>query len=225
MPAQSSPRLQARALRLALGEQLVLLDASLQLYSGEIIALVGDNGAGKTSLIDLLAGSHQTAQGVIELDGVALSDVAPHYLAKRIARLDHKPGLYLDLTARENLKLFCQLLDQPCPAEFLDKTLETVGLRPADRDRPVRHFSRGMLQRAAIARVMASPADIWLLDEPSTGLDATGCAWLAELLRRASARGVVILFASHDPLLIALADRALHLQHGMIQSNLATGAA
>jgi len=225
MPAQASPRLRARALRLALGEQLVLLDATLQLHSSEIVALVGDNGAGKTSLIDLLAGSHQPAQGAVELDGVALADIAPHYLAKRIARLDHKPGLYLDLTARENLTLFCQLLDQPCPTEFLAKTLETVGLRLPDRDRPVRHFSRGMLQRAALARVIASPADIWLLDEPSTGLDATGCAWLAQLLRQASARGVAILFASHDPLLIAVADRTLHLQHGMIQSNHATGAA
>ncbi len=225
MSPQSNPRLSARSLRLALGEQLVLLEATLQIHAHEIVALIGDNGAGKTSMLDLLAGSHQTGSGAVELDGVPLCDVAPHYLAKRIARLDHKPGLYLDLTARENLKLFCQLLDQPCTMEVLDKTLDTVGVRPADRDRPVRHFSRGMLQRAALARVIASPADIWLLDEPSTGLDASGCAWLAQLLGAAAQRGVAILLASHDPMLIALADRTLHLQHGMIQNNFAAGVA
>ena len=211
-------RLCAAGLGWAIGGRFVLVDVDLALAPGSITVLTGENGAGKSSLLELLAGHRRPARGQVRLDGVPLGEIAPAHLAKRIARLDHAPGLYLDLTAHENATLFQRLLHRDGQASAVTSALHDVGLAGVDHHRPVRGFSRGMLQRAALARVLASGADVWLLDEPSTGLDRAGGAQLAGLLRQARDRGVTVLLATHDPALLPLADQQLHVQHGHVRS-------
>ncbi len=207
-------RLAADALGWAAGGRFVLVDVDLALPAGSLTVLTGENGAGKSTLLDVLSGNRTPARGVVKLDGVPLAEIEPAHLARRIARLDHAPGLYLELTAQENVQLFRALLHAERGDFDVAAVLDQVGLDRREQTRPVRSFSRGMLQRTAIARVLASQADVWLLDEPSTGLDRAGCDLLAGLLGDARDRGVTLLLATHDPALLPLADRHLHLRHG-----------
>jgi ABC-type multidrug transport system ATPase subunit len=211
-----APRIAIVGAGWATDQRYILLDVSLSLNGGELVALTGPNGAGKSTLLDLLAGTRTPTRGRIELDGVALPGVAPAHLARRIARLDHKPGLYLDLSAHENIMLFAALLSRPLTAAQAAARLASVGIQFRDQVRAVRTFSRGMLQRTALARVQASGADIWLLDEPSTGLDVLGVAWLVQVLGEARQRGVAVLLATHDPALLPICDRRVHLDMGML---------
>jgi heme ABC exporter ATP-binding subunit CcmA len=219
-PGPQPQRLSAVDLRFAVqdGEGLprwVLLDASAQFQAGTLTLLTGDNGAGKTTLLALLAGEQPPAGGQILLDGVALPQWTAADLAQRIAVLGHKPGLYLDLSARENLALLTALTHTPATGQ-LEDALRQVGLQPADWDRPVRGFSRGMLQRAALARILLSGADIWLLDEPSTGLDRSGLAVLGQLLGLARSRGATLVVTTHEPGFLPPVDQHLHLQRGRL---------
>lgn len=210
------PRMACHGASWAADGRYVLLDVELRLHAGEVVALTGANGAGKSTLLDLLAGTQPPDQGQILLDGVPLPDIEPGHLARRIARLGHKPGLYLDLTALENLSLFAALLDRPADRPALVARLEQAGIAPRDQDRPVRAFSRGMLQRTALARVQASGADVWLLDEPSTGLDAAGSRLLAQVLHHARGQGIAVLIATHDADLLGTCDRRVHLDQGRL---------
>lgn len=209
-----NPRLASLGVSWAAGDRYVLLDVHLALQPGEIVALTGANGAGKSTLLDLLAGEQTPVEGQVQLDGVPLREVDPGHLARRIARLGHKPGLYLDLSPLENLQLFAALLDRR-PRDPAGQ-LEAAGIAARDHHRPVRTFSRGMLQRTALARVQASGADVWLLDEPSTGLDLDGSALLIAVLQAARQDGAAVLVATHDPELLRACDRRVHLDLGRL---------
>ena len=180
--------------------------------------LLGANGAGKTTLLDLLAGDRAPERGRVLLDGLPLTDVPMARWASRIARLAHRPGLYLDLTARENLALLAALHGRVLTPAEVSEHLSAMGLAASDVDRPVRQFSRGMQQRAALARVRASTADVWLLDEPSTGLDASGLELLRAVLADARTRGVAVVCATHDPALLELCDRRWRVSHGSVEA-------
>jgi heme ABC exporter ATP-binding subunit CcmA len=214
-------RLACQGASWAADSRYVLLDVELALHPGEVVALTGANGAGKSTLLDLLAGTQPPANGRVSLDGVALADIDPGHLACRIARLGHKPGLYLDLSALENLRLFAALLGRPVDLPGLARRLDQAGIDRRDQDRPVRAFSRGMLQRTALARVQASGADVWLLDEPSTGLDIAGSTLLTQVLQSARGQGTAVLIATHDPDLLRTCDRRLHLEQGRLTAEAA----
>lgn len=211
-----TPRIQATGLSWSAGSRFVLLELELKLRAGVLAVLTGANGAGKTSLLRLLHGSARPAAGTIAIEGVPLSAVQPAWLAQKVAMIGHKPGLYFDLSALENLRLFAALAGRPMDDAGANALLERVGIRPPDRRRPVRHFSRGMKQRTGLARVLASGADIWLLDEPSTGLDQQGREMLADLVGEARDGGAAVLVITHDPEVRALADRRLDLRQGRL---------
>ena len=200
----------------AAGERFVLLDLELSVHAGELLLISGHNGAGKTSLLSILRGAIAPARGQVTLAGVPLQDVAADYLANHIATLQHRPGLYFDLTGLENLVLLSSLVNQPLTVTEAHALLDRVGLPREAHHRRVRHYSRGMQQRTGLARVVASGAEVWLLDEPSTGLDPAGRETLSHVLREATAAGTAVLAISHDPELLALADRHLHLRDGRL---------
>jgi len=210
----SAPRLQVRGLAWAIDDRYVIRGLDLTLHAGECVAVTGENGAGKSSLISLLTGARTPRAGSVQLDGVPLDDVDPGHLATRLAHVGHRPSLYLDLSARENLALFRALVGghgRP------DDALDAMGILPADRDRPVRGFSRGMQQRTALGRLIVSPADVWLLDEPSTGLDERGRSLLVDLVRSGVAHGVACLLVSHDLTEIArIGARHMQLTRGRL---------
>jgi heme exporter protein A len=161
----------------------VLADVSLTLRRGEVLLLVGPNGAGKTTLLRVLAGLLRPARGHVERPGA-------------IGMVAHDAMLYPALSARENLRFFARLHGITDRGR-VDTLLEQVGLARRADDR-VGTFSRGMLQRTAIARALIHEPGLLLFDEPLSGLDAAASRTLVELLASFRERGTAMIIVSHE---------------------------
>ena len=148
--------------------------------------LVGANGSGKSTLLRILAGLGRVEDGVVTWNGTdALADRAAH--GARVAYLGHQDSVKLGLTARENL------------GGDAAAALKEVGLS-ALADQPVRFFSAGQKRRLALARLVVRFAPIWLLDEPTLGLDTASVERFGSMLARHRNAGGVVLAATHLPL-------------------------
>ncbi len=197
------PLLEIRKLRRNYGYRPVVRDVDLSIASGELVCLLGPNGAGKSSLLAALTSRNPPDGGEIILDGETSGDTGSRqrYLA-RLGFLGHAPGIFLDLSARENLNFFYGLQHADVNAnerrERVEALLRRAGLGDRmDGDR-VRTFSRGMQQRLGLCRVFLSRPRLILLDEPLTGLDREGAATLVEFLRESLAGGSAALITTHD---------------------------
>jgi heme exporter protein A len=200
-------RLGARLMRL-MGHDLgcirggreVFIGVNFAVAGGEALAVTGRNGAGKTTLLRLIAGLLEVAQGRLELTG----GEADSTLAEQAHYLGHRDALKPALSVRENLEFWYAFLgDRDAPtASTISATasaLETVGLG-ALSGLPAAYLSAGQRRRLAIARLVAAPRPIWLLDEPTAALDAASQQRLAELMRSHLAGGGMIVAATHGPL-------------------------
>lgn len=192
------PVIAARDLGWSADGRWVLLDAELVVAPGSLCVIWGHNGAGKSTLLRLLAGLVAPQRGQVWLRGVPLTDIDPRDLCRHLGWLGHEPGLFLDLTALENLGLFATLQGSDAEPARLLESLAQVGIAPADARRRVRGLSRGMQQRVALARLLCGDQKVWLVDEPATGLDADGLHLLAGLLAGARAQGRAVVVASHE---------------------------
>jgi heme ABC exporter ATP-binding subunit CcmA len=176
------------------GDYPALRDIDFAVEKGSCLALLGRNGAGKTTLLKILAGLSNPARGRVTVLG---SDVRARQTRSRIGVLGHGIGIYDELTAFENLRLFGQLYGLANPAQTATRWLERTGLDRV-RDGLVREFSRGMRQRLAVARAFLHDPDLLLLDEPFTALDDRAIAVLHELLRSARETGRTIIMSTHQ---------------------------
>lgn len=176
------------------GDYPALRGASLQISRGACLALLGRNGAGKTTFLRILAGLSKPSKGEITLLGLAASSEEAR---RRVGYLGHGIGVYDDLSALENLILFGQLLGAKDPAALAGAALERVGLGRV-KDGLAREFSRGMRQRLAVARAFLHEPELLLLDEPFTSLDDRAVAVLQKLLHTARARGATIVISTHQ---------------------------
>src|SRR5215831_12495961 len=151
------------------GSTLALDDVDWNVETGAAVALFGPNGAGKTTLMRVCATLLRPSRGTVSVLG---RDVAAHGAAvrRRIAVLGHESWLYPDLSARENLRFYARLFGLDRPAARIDALIEQLGLGGWSH-RPVRALSRGLLQRAALARVLLHDPEVLFLDEPFSGLD------------------------------------------------------
>ncbi|MBK7973777.1 MAG: ABC transporter ATP-binding protein [Deltaproteobacteria bacterium] len=195
-------------LRAVDGIDLVVPDGSFQV-------LYGPNGAGKTTLLKILAGLSRPTSGQVKVAGEDLV-AHPDRLRGRIGFLTHSPYLYGDLTAEENLQLYADLYGIPDPGHRIEEVLGEVGLSGRARDR-VCTYSRGMTQRASIARALLHRPDVLLLDEPFSGLDPEAADHLQTLLEglRDGARSMVLI--THDIARgLALADAIAIQSRGRI---------
>lgn len=190
-----SVRLTADAVGKVRGTRKVLRDVSFLLEEGSHLLVLGANGAGKTTLLRILALLDKPSAGRVSVhDGDAELDAAS--ARARMGLVTHAPQLYLDLTAQENLILFARLYGVLDPRGRMVDLLDAVGLLHR-RDDVVRGFSRGMLQRMAIARALVNDPDILLLDEAFAGLDPRGVQEVRALVGRDAARRIVVE-VSHD---------------------------
>lgn len=174
----------------------VLRGADLHVAAGESVALVGPNGAGKTTLLRIVATLLQPTAGEALVGGWRLPDQADR-VRRHIGLVSHQPLLYADLSAAENLLFFARLYQLDELEQRVRGALKLVGLAARQRD-PVRSFSRGMVQRLAIARATLHEPEVLLLDEPYTGLDQDGVALLDNLLQREIDKGRTILMITHN---------------------------
>ncbi|WP_010509140.1 heme ABC exporter ATP-binding protein CcmA [Komagataeibacter europaeus] len=175
------------------GERLVLDRVGFTLDAGDALLLTGPNGAGKSTLLRVLAGLRKPEGGHVLWAGVdALADRSQH--AGRVAYLGHQDALKLGLTLRENLTLAARASGGN--PDLCMKSLNISGLA----DLPARMLSAGQKRRAALARVLLTQAPLWLLDEPSLGLDINTMGLLGTLFAAHRQAGGIVIATTHVPL-------------------------
>jgi heme exporter protein A len=211
----SGDALVLRAVGKIYGGRRALADVTTRFEPGQVAAVLGPNGAGKSTLLGILATLLSPASGEVRWGDEAL--VRGSSLRARIGYVGHDPGLYGDLTAVENLNLFSALYGRDGAPGRARTLLERVGLADAAPDVPVRSFSRGMLQRLALARALAHDPQLLLFDEPSAALDPAGAAWLAAELAAERAAGRIVVLVTHDlDAAAAIADQVVVLRRGRV---------
>jgi heme exporter protein A len=186
-------RLVASDLTCVRGGRQVFSGVGFTVGAGEALLVVGPNGAGKSSLLRLVAGLLRPQQGRLKLEGGDLELT----IAEQAHYLGHQDALKPSLSARENLGFWTALLGGE--AARSDHALAAVGLDELAH-LPAIYLSAGQRRRLAIARLIAVERPIWLLDEPTSVLDAAAQAMLADLIRAHVAASGLVLVASHGPI-------------------------
>jgi len=185
--------LQAEGLAAFRGERLVFRDLSFTVAVGGALVLAGANGSGKSTLLRLLAGLVRPMAGRLLWNGEdALADLPAH--AARVSYLGHLDAVKPGLTAAENLAFAARI-----GRGTVDRALATLGLEEL-ADVPARFLSAGQKRRVALARLALSAAPLWLLDEPTVGLDAASQALMGAILMAHRAHGGIVVAATHVPL-------------------------
>lgn len=181
------------------GEDLIFMNVSFKLTSGQALVLTGPNGSGKSTLLRVLAGLLRPETGTIKIAGEGveagtLASEASHYLG-------HKNAMKQELTVHENLDFWKRFL-----GDFNDGTLlsieeaaETVGLSGITH-LPFGYLSAGQQRRFAMAKLLVAWRPIWILDEPTAALDASADVMFTGLVEAHLARGGIVVAATHQPL-------------------------
>ena len=186
-------RLSASDLACRRGGRDVFADVSFSVAAGEGLAIRGRNGAGKSSLLRMVVGLVRIAAGRLDLEGgdpeLSMAEQA-HYLG-------HQDALKPSLSVGENLRFWSGFLG--APSADIEKPLAAVGLDGL-LDLPAAYLSAGQRRRLSIARLLAVKRPLWLLDEPTSTLDAAAQERLAEIMRAHLAGGGIILAATHGAL-------------------------
>jgi heme exporter protein A len=195
-PSGAAPVLAVAGLAKRFGHVRALRGVDFGLGAGESLAVFGPNGAGKTTLLRILAGLLKPDGGTVRFGGEPLvRGNAEH--RRRVGLISHHSLLYDGLTAAENLVFYARLYSVPEPRAAAARALAGVGLEARASD-PVGTFSRGMVQRLAIARALLHDPDVMLLDEPFSGLDQRAAATLRELLGRLRAERRTMVLVTHN---------------------------
>src|SRR3954447_19432321 len=205
----ADPAIELAGLVRRYGEREALAGVTLTLEAGRTLVVFGPNGAGKTTLLRVLATLLRPHAGTARVLGRELPGEG-WAVRGRVGFLGHASLLYRDLTARENLRFHARL--HGAPAARVEELLDAVGLR-VRADDPVHTYSRGMVQRAAVARAVLHDPELLLLDEPTANLDPHAAELVEPLIGAASGRTRVV--TSHDPVGgLRDADLALGLRAG-----------
>ena len=169
---------------------------SFNVCEGEIFGLLGPNGAGKTTLLKIMMGLIFPSAGEIKLMGKAAVDCNARTL---VGYLPENPYFHHYLTAKELLKFYgqlCGLGKSRAVIERQTQLIEQVGLKDA-ANRPLKKFSKGMLQRIGLAQALIAKPSLLVLDEPMSGLDPIGRKFVTDLIKEQNKNGTTILFSSH----------------------------
>jgi heme exporter protein A len=179
------------------GERHVLRNVNLNAGAGQCVLLTGRNGAGKTTLLRAIAGLLDPEEGQVTWRGAPARQARDAFHSE-MAYLGHEPPLKGDLTGRENLR-FSIGMRRTVTAAQIDQALIRTSARDF-ADRPVRTLSAGQRRRVALAGVLLTGAVLWLLDEPTTNLDADGQQLVASLIGEQVSRAGIVVAAVHHPL-------------------------
>ena len=186
------------------GGREVFVGLNFSLSGGDALVVTGRNGAGKSSLLRMIAGLVHIAGGRLELDG----GEADASIGEQSHYVGHQDSVKPSLTVGENLKFWARYLG--AIESTIDSALQAVELAPL-ADLPAAYLSAGQRRRLSIARLVAVPRPLWLLDEPTSALDVPSQNRLADLMRSHLAGGGMIVAAAHGPIGL---ERARELKIG-----------
>ena len=191
------PVIRMEGLRKEFSSLVAVNDINYEIESGQVVGLIGPNGAGKTTMLRMLATVLPPTDGTADICGFDLRK-KPLDIRKKIGYLPDFFNLYNDLTLTECLEFFARAYSVPDGhiPQKIHECLEYVNLT-SKKDSFIRHLSRGMIQRMGLAVLLVHDPDIFLLDEPASGLDPTARIQLRDVLRRLSSEGKTILISSH----------------------------
>jgi putative ABC transport system ATP-binding protein len=199
-----------------------LRDISFEVEPGTMVALVGRSGSGKTTLLNVIGGLDRPDSGRVIVDGVEVTALDEDGLSRlrreKVSYVFQTFGLIPVLSAAENVGVPLRLArtDQQERERRVELLLELVGLADHARQRPG-ELSGGQQQRVAIARALAASPRLLVADEPTGQLDAeTGLSVMALLRGVVESEGVTALVSTHDPVMMALADRVIHIADGQL---------
>lgn len=217
--AGTPPALAVAHLRRRFGNRMVLKDVTLDVAWGEAVALVGANGAGKSTFLRIAAGALTPTGGRLEVGGACYRG-GGDALRAGTALLAGDSFLYDELTASENLRFAAQMCGTEDGAERLDELLVTVGLGPV-ADTRIRNFSSGMRKRLALARVVAMEPPVLLLDEPYASLDEDAACLVDDVVADWRRQGRAVVMATHlRDRAHRVCDRVLRLADGVVHPDL-----
>ncbi len=211
----SGPAFRVTGLWKRFGARDALAGVTLEQARGTCLAVLGPNGSGKTTLLRMLSTLGEPSEGDVEVLGHPLPAEA-HEVRSKIGVVLDRHLLVADFTLRESLRMYADLYGLVDATARIEMLADLTGLTARLRD-PVRTFSRGMGQRAALCRALLHQPEVLLLDEPFTGLDAGGTRIVERVVTDTRARGGSIVVVTHDlPRAASIADRAVVFAHGRV---------
>lgn len=173
----------------------VISNLEISIKEGEVYALVGKNGAGKTTIMKMITGMILPDGGSYSVFGEEFDVYIPKAQRNRIGALIEDAGLLLYMSGYENIKAKCLCVGNS-DDKYIKELLKTVALDKEGNKR-VKDYSLGMKQRLGIALALVSQPDLLVLDEPINGLDPQGIAFIRDLIRKLNEKGVTIIISSH----------------------------
>lgn len=189
--------LRAQSLQCVRDDRCLFSELSFSVAAGEVASIEGRNGSGKTSLLRILCGIRLPDAGAVYWENTEIGRLGPGYHV-HVGYIGHADGVKLDLTPRENL-VFAASLGSWRESAGIEDVLERVGLYALE-DVPTRVLSAGQKRRLALARLLATSADLWVLDEPLSSLDRAGIALFETLLHEHLAHGGLAVMTTHHRL-------------------------
>ncbi len=182
------------------GDHPLFTDLSFTLEAGELLQVQGENGKGKTSLLRTLCGFMQPVAGEICWRGENVEELDEDYFAE-LLYLGHHNAIKDELNSLENLQISAGLAGIALGEKEAVAALRRMGLKGREH-LPVKVLSQGQRRRAALARMLVSDAPLWVLDEPLTALDVGAVGLIQELLGEHLARDGMVIFTTHQPLVV-----------------------
>lgn len=179
------------------GDFTALKSLNLNVSAGEIYALLGQNGAGKSTTINILLGLLEPTSGQAYINGTSVIE-KPEEVKKHLAYIPETVMLYPDLTGIENLDFFAKIAGFNYSKQQLEAYLNTTGLQESSYHKALTGYSKGMRQKVGIAIAVAKNAKVLLLDEPTSGLDPLATEEFSKILKMLGKEGKTILMATHD---------------------------
>lgn len=212
--AASPPAVRLEGIHVDFGGREALCHVDLDLQPGRVTVIAGPNGAGKSTLLEVVAGTLRPSAGSVTVHARSVA-----FVPQRTAVSDRLPLTVRDVaTIGAWGRLGRWRRADAASRRAVDDALERLDLTPL-RGRPFVQLSGGQRQRALLAQGLARGAELLLLDEPTTALDADSCARIRDVIESEAARGAAVLCVTHDDDLISMAHRTVRLEGGRIISD------
>jgi len=223
----SSPLLSLRGIGKSYGPVVAVRAVDLDIFAGEVVALCGDNGAGKSSLIKVISGAEDATSGTLALRGKPVAFASPHDALKQgVATIYQDLALAPRLSVAQNVFMgseltrpllfpFLRILDKARMISESQRYLSQLSAAVTDMSRPVERLSGGQRQAVAISRALRWNAEIIIMDEPTAALGVKESALVLELIQKLKKDGRTVILVSHNMRdVVALADRVVIMGGG-----------